>query len=263
MSIQPPPVLVVEHEAQCPPGWFGEWLTDTGTAIDVRRPYAGDDLPADLRSHCGLLVLGGDMGAYDDATHPWLSDVRALVLAAVGDGTPVLGICLGHQLVAVALGGAVAPNQHGQQIGVLDVGWTESAREDPLVGVLAARPACPAVQWNNDVVTRLPDGAVVLARTSRDEVQAVRFAPGVYGVQWHPEAGDEIIRPWADHDRDDAVERGVDLDAYLADVVAARAELQATWRVLADRFAALCRRPEPLTAARVSAAGGTGAGSTR
>jgi GMP synthase (glutamine-hydrolysing) len=110
------------------------------------------------------------------------------------------------------------------------------------VGALVDRgAACPAVQWNNDVVTDLPDGAVVLARTGRAEIQAVRFAPAVWGVQWHPEAGEEIIRPWADHDRDRAAERGVDLDAYVEDVVAARAELRATWQRLAAAFAGLRR----------------------
>ena len=188
-----------------------------------------------------MLVLGGEMGAYDDRAHPWLADVRDLVLDAVDEDTPVLGICLGHQLAAVALGGVVGPNPLGQQIGVLDVGWTDQAHEDRLVGGLVARgtPA-PAVQWNNDVVTRLPAGAVDLARTGRGEIQAARLAPAVWGVQWHPEAGGEIIRAWVDHDREDAAERGADLDAYLDEVVAAREDLRATWRLLADAFAALC-----------------------
>ncbi len=156
----------------------------------------------------------------------------------------MLGVCLGHQLVAVALGGDVAPNPRGQQIGVLGVGWTDAARNDRLLAPLAALgPDVPAVQWNNDVVTRLPEGATDLAHTPDDELQAARFAPAIWGVQWHPEAGEEIIRPWADHDRDDAVERGVDVDRYLADVVDARDGLRATWRVLADSFAEVCRGP--------------------
>jgi GMP synthase (glutamine-hydrolysing) len=247
-------LLVVEHEAQCPPGWMGEWLVEAGAHLDVRRPYAGDALPEDLDSHSGLVVLGGEMGAHDDETYPWLTDVKRLVARAVDDGTPVLGICLGHQLVAVTLGGDVAPNPHGQQIGVLDVGWTPDALDDRLLGALAARGRAdhevPAVQWNNDVVTRLPEGAVDLAHTSRGELQAARFAPAVWGVQWHPEAGEEIIRPWADHDRDDAVERGVDVDAYLADVVAAREELRAAWQALAERFAEVCRETSPVEVTR-------------
>jgi GMP synthase (glutamine-hydrolysing) len=240
------PLLVVEHEAQCPPGWLGEWLLEDGERLDVRRPYAGVPLPGDLREHSGMLVLGGEMGAYDDRDHPWLAEVKDLVLAAVGEGTPVLGVCLGHQLAAVALAGEVAANPQGQQIGVLDVEWTEAAHSDPLLGPLARRDVpSPAVQWNNDVVTRLPAGAVDLARTGRGELQAARLADRVWGVQWHPEVGEEIIRPWADLDRDDAVERGVDVDACVEQVVAARGELRDTWRVLAQTFAAVCRETVP------------------
>lgn len=247
-----PPLLVVEHEAQCPPGWMGEWLSAAGADLDVARPYAGDVLPADLTAHIGMLVLGGEMGAHDDARHPWLTDVKQLVVSAAGDGTPVLGVCLGHQLAAVALGGEVRANPLGQQIGVLDVGWTAAAYDDPLLASAAALqgradvgPATPAVQWNNDVVARLPNGAVDLAHTDRGELQAARFAPSVWGVQWHPEAGAEIIGSWAEHDRDDAVERGVDLDGYVATVAAAHPRLRATWPVLADSFAALCRGTPP------------------
>jgi len=237
------PVLVVEHEAQCPPGWLGEWLDEAGVALDVRRPYAGDELPSDLTGHAGTVVLGGEMGAYDDAEHPWLTEVKALVRRAAETHHPLLGVCLGHQLAAVALGGAVGQAIRGQQIGVLDVGWTPDAAADPLLGSLAARGAVPAVQWNNDVVTTLPDGAVLLARAVDGEVQALRFADTVWGVQWHPEAGEEIIRPWADHDRDDAAERGIDLDAYVDEVAAARDELRATWKQLAGSFVAVLAGP--------------------
>ncbi|HYO39991.1 MAG TPA: type 1 glutamine amidotransferase [Nocardioidaceae bacterium] len=246
--MSPQPLLVVEHEEDCPPGWVGERLAEAGLRLDVCRPYAGGMLPKDLRGHCGMLVLGGDMGAYDDAECPWLADVKRLVVGAVRTGTPVLGICLGHQLVAVALGGQVTRNPLGQQVGVLGVGWSGAARGDPLVGGLAGLDApTPAVHWNNDIVARLPDGATELARTCRGELQAARFAATVWGVQWHPEAGEEIIGRWAEHDRDDAAERGVDLDAYVADVAAARTALRGAGRHLADGFAAVCQVPSAVS----------------
>jgi GMP synthase (glutamine-hydrolysing) len=232
------PVLVVEHEAQCPAGWMGEWLVEAGVQLDVRRPYAGDGLPGDLAGHAGMLVLGGSMGAYDDAAHPWLAEVKRLLLLAVHDGTPTLGICLGHQLIAVALGGEVTRVPGGQQVGLIDVGWTGAAAADPLLGPLAA-PA-RGVQWNSDIVRRLPVDAVLLAETAAHDVQAARFAPNVWGVQWHPEVGEEILRPWAEDDREDAVERGVDVDGYLDQVAAARDELRSTWRPLAEQLAAVC-----------------------
>jgi GMP synthase (glutamine-hydrolysing) len=229
---------------------MGEWLTEAGLVVHVRRPYAGDALPRDLRGHAGMVVLGGEMGAYDDAAHPWLTEVKDLCRTAVATGTPVLGICLGHQLLAVALGGEVARGPHGQQIGVLEVGWTPEAYVDPLLAPVAALDDAPAVQWNNDVVTRLPDGATALARTPRGELQAARFGSAAWGVQWHPEAGVDIIRPWAVHDRDDAVERGVDVDAYVEDVAAAGDRLRRTWRVLAEAFATVCRERVPDVARR-------------
>ena len=237
------PILVVEHEAQCPPGWMGDWLTETGSELDVRRPYLGDSLPTDLTEHRSMVILGGSMDAYADKDHPWLTDVKALVRSAVEDRTPTLGICLGHQLIAVALGGEVHKNPHGQQIGVPRVGWREEARDDLLFGPLTG--ARIAVQWNNDVVRELPATSVVLACTERGEIQAARFAPAMWGVQWHPEAGEEIIGEWAENDRDDAWERGLDIDEYVARVAAARAELQSSWRPLAVGFAALERDPVP------------------
>lgn len=233
------PILVVQHETVCPPGWVGEWLTEAGATLDVRRPYAGDTLPATLEDHAGMVVLGGTMGANDDADHAWLTDVKRLVRLAAEHLVPMWGICLGHQLAAVALGGEVVVNPRGQQIGVLDVGWTDDAAGDDLVA--GVRRPTRAVQWNNDIVTRLPEGAVALARTPAGELQAARLAPTVWGVQWHPEAGGDVVRPWADGDRDEAIERGVDVERYVAEVTAAEAELRTTWAPLADRFVDLTR----------------------
>ena len=233
------PVLVVEHEASCPPGWLGEWLEAAGCALDVRRPYRGDELPERLDGHRSMVVLGGSMDAYADQAHPWLSRVKELVRVAAREQVPTLGVCLGHQLAAVALGGAVHANPRGQQIGVLGVGWTPAAADDPLMGPLTS--ARVAVQWNSDIVSVAPAGTVVLAEAPAGELQAARFAPTVWGVQSHPETGPEIVSVWADEDRDSAMERGVDLDAYVAEVAGAREELRSSWQPLATRFAAMSR----------------------
>ena len=232
------PVLVVEHEAQCPPGWIGDWLIEAGCELDVRLPYRGDKLPTDLTGHQSMVVLGGSMDAYSDVQQPWLSEVKALVRSAVENSTPTLGICLGMQLITVALGGEVHRNPYGQQIGVLPVGWLATAEDDPLFSSLTRLQV--AVQWNDDVVRDLPGGAVVLAETPRGEVQAAVFAPQMWGVQWHPEVGEEIITRWADVDRDAVLERGVDVDEHIAAVAAAREELQG-WRDMAAGFARLSR----------------------
>ncbi len=150
---------------------------------------------------------------------------------------PTLGVCLGHQLIAVALGGTVEANPRGQQVGLYDVGWRPEAKDDDLVSGLP--PTMRGIQWNSDLVTALPDGAVVLAATAEGELQVARFAPTVWGVQLHPEADEPMVRSWAAGDRDDHLERGIDQDAVLAGIDAARTELDEAWRPLATGLVAL------------------------
>jgi GMP synthase (glutamine-hydrolysing) len=230
-----PRVLVVQHEDDCPPAWVGDWLAEAGCALDVRRPYAGDPLPGDLQDHDALLVLGGAMGANDDDAHPWLAPTKQLVREAAARAVPTLGICLGHQLLAVALGGEAGPNPRGQQLGLLPVGWTDDAGRDDLTRGLVGTGY--GVHWNDDVVLRAPEGTVVLARTPQGEVQVARFAPRAWGIQLHPEVDDRILASWAEDDRD-RYDEGV-LDDVLRRVAVVRDDLAAGWRPLAQAFAAL------------------------
>ena len=224
------PILVVQHEDDCPPAWFGTWITAAGAVLDVRRPYAGEALPSDLSGHAGLLVLGGAMNATDEVATPWLAPTKALVREAVEHEVPVLGICLGHQIVADALGGSVEPNPNGPQRDLLEHGWTDDAVDDLL---FATRPG-PAAHWNNDVVTRPPSGAAVLSRAPGGEVQVLRFGVRAWGIQSHPEVDEQILARWAEEDV-------VDADRFLAVVAAARATLDAAWEPVAVAFATLCR----------------------
>jgi len=228
-------VLVVQHEDDCPPAWVGDWLVEAGCTLDVRRPYAGEDLPPDLKGHDALLVLGGAMGANDDATHPWLTPTKELVREAVRRAVPTLGICLGHQLVATALGGDAGRNPRGQQLGLLPLGWTDAAGQDDLTRGLVGTGF--GVHWNDDIVLRAPDGTVALARTPEGELQVARFAPTAWGVQLHPEVDERILATWAEHDRD-RYDEGV-LEDVLRRIADVRDDLATGWRPLARAFAAL------------------------
>ena len=233
-----PVLLVVEHEPACPPAHFGTWLEEAGVELEVCRPWAGEAIP-DVTAYAGFLVLGGSAGAHDDGTVPWLGQVKQRIREAIDSDVPTLGICLGHQLVAVALGGESRPNPAGQQVGLFEVEWTEAAADDALMGAVPGRRR--GVQWNNDVVTRLPEGAVPLAALPTGELQAARFAPRTWGVQHHPEVDRPVLESWAAGDRDDHLELGIDQEAVLAEIDAARSELDEAWRPLAVRFAELCR----------------------
>lgn len=229
------PVLVVQHEEECPPAMLGDWLEQAGLTLDVRRPYAGRPLPADLGGHSALVVLGGSMGAGEDTEHPWLKPTRELVRVAAADRVPTLGVCLGHQLAAVALGGRVERNPAGQLMGVLELGWVDGADPDLL---LATRPA-RGIHWNSDIVVEPPAGTRTLARTPDGVLQAARYAATVWGVQAHPEADDRVVAPWAEWDRAAYPEGHV--AAVQQQVAAAVPELVLAWRPVAEAFAALVR----------------------
>jgi GMP synthase (glutamine-hydrolysing) len=232
-------ILVVQHEADGPPGHVGRWLLEAGCVLDVRRPYAGESLPDDLDGYDGLVVLGGAMGATDDDRHWWLTPTKALIRVAGDAEVPTLGICLGHQLAAEALGGRSVRNPRGQQIGLLEVGWTAEAAADALMGMVREAPR-RGVQWNYDVVDPLPPGATVLAATADGEVQAVRYGPSMWGVQLHPEVDHTIVGSWVtDDERTELADRGLDADGILTDIEAARPELDAAWQPIAEGFARL------------------------
>jgi GMP synthase (glutamine-hydrolysing) len=204
-------------------------MTEAGANLDIRRPYVGEDLPAMLEEHVGMLVLGGAMNAVDEAATPWLAATKTLVRAAVDADLPLLGICLGHQIIADALGGTVARNPHGTQADLLDIGWTADAGEDLLFGSRPAR----AAHWNDDVVLHPPAGSTVLATAPGGEVQALRFADRAWGIQSHPEVDETILRAWAEQD-------GVDAHEFIVRTAAARQELEAGWQPVAQQFAGLC-----------------------
>lgn len=230
-------VLVVQHDDECPPAWVGDWLTAAGCAVDVRRPYAAEPLPGTVTGHDAMVVLGGPMGANADQ-HAWIPATRELIREAAAEQVPTLGICLGHQLCAVAMGGEVGRNPLGQQLGLIETGWLPAAAADPLLGPLIGTRS--GVQWNDDIVLRLPEGATLLAETPAGEPQAARFAATVWGVQMHPEADAQVIARWAEEDRgryhDDRV------DVALAAVAAARDELEHGWRPLAESLVHLALR---------------------
>ena len=232
------PVLVVQHEADDPPGPLADWLTGAGLELDVRRPDLGQLLPPDLASHGGIVVLGGAVGAYDDAVAPWLPQVRGLLADAVRTERPTLGICLGAQLLAVAAGGRVEVGGEGPEIGPMLIAKRAAAALDPLFGPMPITP--DVLQWHYDTISALPPSAILLASSPLYEIQAFRVGRVAWGIQGHIETTPELVRRWA------ASDPGVqeyDLTRLLERSDAVHADIAEAWQPMAARFADVVRDP--------------------
>lgn len=228
-------MIVIEHEAEAPLGFFAGWLEDAGAACEIVRPYKGDAVPD--RAGGGLLVLGGAASAWDDEGYGWLPATRSLMARAVTDGVPVLGICLGAQLMTIACGGTVERGDAGLEIGACVVEPLPEAAADPLFSALPPGPL-RAVQYHYDAMTVLPEGAVRLAGGDRYAHQAYRLGASAWAVQFHPEATAGIFESWTG-DGDLPPARVAELNSQVKE---AEAELEATWRPFAEAFARLVTR---------------------
>lgn len=237
-----PAVLVVQHGEDGPAARLGRWLVEGGARLTTVHPYAGEQLPAGLDGHHALVVLGGSQQAFPDPvtgawSAPWLPATLGLLREAVGTTAPALGICLGGQLLAQAHGGRVAPGAAGPEIGAGLVAKRDGSATDALFGPLPLTP--DVVQWHDDAIDQLPPGAVLLASSARYPHQAYRVGECAWGLQFHVEVDEPMVRQWAAGDRERLA--GLDLSAdRVADAVVARLDdLEQTWRPVAQRFVAL------------------------
>ncbi len=236
-----PVVLAIQNDPTDPPLLVGEWLAETGIRVEVVGACFGEPVPDVVPAGVhGLLPLGGAMGALEDDTAPWLVQERALLLDAVQRGTPVLGLCLGGQLLAAATGGRVTLGP-ATEIGVVQVQRTVDGLLDPVMSqvVPASGSDIPAAQWHQDNIVDLPDGAVLLLTNDACRVQGFRLGDTAYGLQLHPEVDAETFATWADA-ADEALSRsGRDAAEAEAEVTAAERDLISAWRPMTRAWADL------------------------
>lgn len=218
---------VIQHVSYEGPGALAGAITDTGAELMIVRVDTGDAVPTPdaVTAMAGLVVLGGPMGVHEE--QPWLEAERALLRAAVDTGLPVLGVCLGAQQLAAALGAEVVTGPE-PEYGVGEVHLTPAALVDPVFG--SAPTPLPCVHWHRDAFS-LPEDAVRLAGNDAYENQAFRVGARAYGLQFHVEVTGSLVAHWGPH-----LPRGVFVRA--ADV----AHVSRAGEGIVRRFVALAAR---------------------
>jgi len=180
------------------PGSVDETLSDD-VARMVVRPAIGQPIPDAPTPFAAIVILGGPMAVYESHKHPWIEDAVELGRRALESDIPVLGICLGSQILASAAGAGVAP-MGSHEIGWAPISLTEEGKRDPVTGGLPA--TIPAFHFHGDRWD-LPEGALLLAGSEKCPNQVFRIAACGYGFQCHLEISSEIPRIWFAAYRDD------------------------------------------------------------
>lgn len=184
-------LLVVQHEPSCPPGLLATAAAATGVRLQlVEAPR--DPVPATPDGADGLVVLGGEMDADETDAYPHLARTMELVRAAAARSVPTLGICLGAQLAAAALGGRAYPGPAGEELGWTKVELTGAGRADPVTGALSE--PVELFEWHHDTFDP-PPGATLLAGGAVYPSQAFRLG-SVVAVQFHPEVDGPLLAGW-------------------------------------------------------------------
>lgn len=232
-------LVAVVHETD-PLARLGSWLRDAGMDLDERHLELGEELPATLDGHDGLVVLGGPQSALDTPEQsPELLPVRELLRQALAADFPTLAICLGAQLLAQVGGGVVREGIDGPEVGATLVAKRDAADSDPVFGPLPLSP--DVLQFHHDEISRLPTGATLLASNPFYANQAFRVGRHVYGLQFHIETTPEIIHEWAERDVVGVAASPHDRETICLLSDAAHPHVEEAWAPFAARFAGLVR----------------------
>ena len=231
---RPVRVLAVRNAERSGLGRFLPWWEEMGLHVEEA---AGASVPATPDGFDAVVLLGGGFLPDDDRRAPWLPAERELTRRALADGVPLLGICLGAQILAVVAGGMVRGDHGRPERGSCRVSLRPEAGNDVLFSGLPCE--FRAIQNHRDQITGLPPGAVRLAESAACPVQAFRVGERAWGVQFHPEAAADRLDRWDEAALADA---GLDLRALRAEAEKAEPETARNARLLAANFADVVRK---------------------
>jgi len=179
--------LIIQNGETSPPGLALETLRRFGHSIQLVKAWKGEPLPEDLGDVDAILCCGGEQSARNDVSDPMIESQCTFLAGGHEAGVPILGLCLGAQILARALGGTVGSLEGGPECGFSEITLNHVGREDPLFKGIPWKTH--QFSWHEDVITSLPEGGLALASSARTDVQAFLVGTTTYGLQYHPEYG--------------------------------------------------------------------------
>jgi GMP synthase (glutamine-hydrolysing) len=206
-------IWVLQHHPAENLGLIADALEEAALAWQYVRVFDGHPIPKDMKGAGGLVVMGGPEAVYHLDRYPYLRDEIALIENALKENRPILGVCLGSQLLAAALGATVRRGE-SKEIGWHRVRLSDTAMNDRLMR--GSPPEFIAAHWHGDVFD-LPSGAVALASSDKTPLQAFRHGDKAYGLLFHAEMTAGILAALVGEFRDGLKRVGIDSDAILAE----------------------------------------------
>jgi GMP synthase-like glutamine amidotransferase len=217
-------ILFIQNDETDPPHLVGRWLSEIGYEIEVIRADKNEKIPHQLPNDVSALIpLGGSMAAWEVERAPWLADEYKIIQDAYEKNIPILGLCLGAQLMAHALGGKVERGEVSE-IGIYEIKNSGSDIDE----IFNFPDPVKAALWHQDFITQLPAGAVRLASSDICANQIFRVQKNSYGLQFHPEIDAAIFQLWEEEELEEI--SGHDGSSRLKQVQEAESELFKTWR---------------------------------
>lgn len=223
-------VVIFQHVPFEGPGVIVDMLEGRGVPFVIIHGYDGEVLPHTPAGYSGVISMGGPMSANDDLAY--LEKEKTFLAQAVERDLPVLGICLGAQLLAASVGGKIYSGFE-VEVGWGEVSLTEEGLKDPVFA--AVQDPLPVLHWHTETFD-LPEDSVLLASSDKYVNQAFRLKSHAYGLQFHLEATDEMVREWVNEDEDSDGSIVPDPDVILSQAPAYQSRIQLNAALVFGRF---------------------------